>query len=296
MVLDVMYPEFQSTPPARGATKFVGSTLLYASISIHAPREGGDQGRFRAASENDHFNPRPPRGGRPRQATSFMGEPLFQSTPPARGATVGAPKSAATSSLFQSTPPARGATVREKVMQGQTLLFQSTPPARGATSVVPFCSSFSHHFNPRPPRGGRLDHNAVCAAHVVFQSTPPARGATLVIDQVWHRPDISLHAPREGGDHDFLSVRAADGISIHAPREGGDYARRQSGCTPQDFNPRPPRGGRRRNDREHYLDRKFQSTPPARGATQGSTAHRRYPAISIHAPREGGDSSIQMQK
>ena len=35
--------------------------------------------------------------------------------------------------------------------------------------------------------------------------------------------DISIHAPREGGDlGDALDV-AYSGISIHAPREGGDY-------------------------------------------------------------------------
>ena len=33
---------FQSTPPARGATKFPRSQLGLAAISIHAPREGGD--------------------------------------------------------------------------------------------------------------------------------------------------------------------------------------------------------------------------------------------------------------
>ena len=33
----------------------------------------------------------------------------------------------------------------------------------------------------------------------------------------------------------------------------------------------------------------FQSTPPARGATGPSPVNSRYTAISIHAPREGGD-------
>ena len=33
---------FQSTPPARGATKFPACLINYVKISIHAPREGGD--------------------------------------------------------------------------------------------------------------------------------------------------------------------------------------------------------------------------------------------------------------
>ena len=33
---------------------------------------------------------------------------------------------------------------------------------------------------------------------------------------------ISIHAPREGGDLDFLGTVLEIVISIHAPREGGD--------------------------------------------------------------------------
>ena len=35
-------------------------------------------------------------------------------------------------------------------------IFQSTPPARGATVAEFFVNIKSLHFNPRPPRGGRL--------------------------------------------------------------------------------------------------------------------------------------------
>ena len=34
---------FQSTPPARGATWSKSTMLKYSGISIHAPREGGDE-------------------------------------------------------------------------------------------------------------------------------------------------------------------------------------------------------------------------------------------------------------
>ena len=81
------------------------------------------------------------------------------------------------------------------------------------------------------------------------------------------------------------------------------------------FNPRPPRGGRLLRRACYHISIGFQSTPPARGATAGSpvqlpdlvfqstppargatppsrrknTAHIR---ISIHAPREGGDYKV----
>ena len=104
----------------------------YVKISIHAPREGGD---YKVV-----------RGGKLYK--------LFQSTPPARGATLGVAEDY-TNKPFQSTPPARGATVSLHHYLIANLLFQSTPPARGAT------------LRPRSCKGLKL-----------FQSTPPARGAT----------------------------------------------------------------------------------------------------------------------
>ena len=56
-------------------------------------------------------------------------------------------------------------------------------------------------------------------------------------------------------------------ISIHAPREGGDIKPHVQFMHTQNFNPRPPRGGRL-----NFLN----------GLLEGL-------AISIHAPREGGD-------
>ena len=56
-------------------------------------------------------------------------------------------------------------------------------------------------------------------------------------------------------------------ISIHAPREGGDHEGACDGCKWRDFNPRPPRGGRLCLYIVIPRDIAFQSTPPARGAT-----------------------------
>ena len=56
---------------------------------------------------------------------------------------------------------------------------------------------------------------------------------------------ISIHAPREGGDPDHYDRELACRISIHAPREGGDDQLGSFMGMVADFNPRPPRGGRR---------------------------------------------------
>ena len=79
-------------------------------------------------------------------------------------------------------------------------------------------------------------------------------------------------------------------ISIHAPREGGDIAATACACRSVNFNPRPPRGGRLRPTSSVGRIRVFQSTPPARGATESYRLMYRGLQISIHAPREGGDS------
>ena len=58
---------------------------------------------------------------------------------------------------------------------------------------------------------------------MIFQSTPPARGATNFPEKSCIFIDISIHAPREGGDFVlFLFLLPVLRISIHAPREGGD--------------------------------------------------------------------------
>ena len=60
-------------------------------------------------------------------------------------------------------------------------------------------------------------------------------------------------------------------ISIHALREEGDYPRDKSKTKPEDFYPRPPRGGRLRRTRAISARYEFLSTPSARRATAHAT-------------------------
>ena len=79
-----------------------------------------------------------------------------------------------------------------------------------------------------------------------FQSTHPARGATEAQADIGDLKRISIHAPREGCD-------PATGRGSHL----GD-----------DFNPRTPRGVRQLTPMLPDNAVGFQSTHPARGATQ----------------------------
>ena len=79
-------------------------------ISIHAPREGCDGIGVPAGHDPLlHFNPRTPRGVRLGPQMILTRPPVFQSTHPARGATLGE-QQGCPSMRFQSTHPARGAT------------------------------------------------------------------------------------------------------------------------------------------------------------------------------------------
>ena len=170
-------------------------------------------------SEVDWFQSTPPARGATLCVWFVMAYcSSFQSTPPARGATKRWVK-IIISTVFQSTPPARGAT---QVFDSQeaSCRFQSTPPARGATGFAPVSGGRTRGFNPRPPRGERpgiVDNNY---RGEMFQSTPPARGATWFSRSFSYSPFVSIHAPREGSD-----VNKVRKHLIH----GG-------------FNPRPPRG------------------------------------------------------
>ncbi len=146
-------------------------------------------------------------------------------------------------------------------------------------------------FNPRPPRGGRLFSLAypytaakfqstpsarratvsalLSGTETKFQSTPSARRATRIGLHCEISARISIHALREEGDLSVMVLGMGRGISIHALREEGDARARQARCQESDFNPRPPRGGRR--------------------VCAVLSQIRRN--ISIHALREEGDST-----
>ena len=77
----------------------------------------------------------------------------------------------------------------------------------------------------------------------IFQSTPPARGATGIFVCSRQTPNISIHAPREGGDNKFGKLSRVIVISIHAPREGGDGKENFSESQRSDISIHAPREG-----------------------------------------------------
>ena len=145
---------FQSTRPARGATTRESVLGFILGISIHAPRAGRDL-HMSIAPETSAISIHAPRAGRDIAYTSVVyGLSLFQSTRPARGATLLAGDFVFHHNDFNPRAP-RGARHSARDCRGDCIIFQSTRPARGAT------------------RSGRCQPK-----RAAFQSTRPARGAT----------------------------------------------------------------------------------------------------------------------
>ena len=197
--------EFQSTLPARGATRRGRAWLVARAFQSTLPARG--------ATRNIN------------QRTDAM---QFQSTLPARGATESSYQASSDTSIsihaprtgsdrpfpasggpgvgFQSTLPARGATLAALPAPRTSKSFQSTLPARGATFLVYGCPNIHGYFNPRSPHGERRSCSRRFARAYLFQSTLPARGATRPSHLPSHRAPISIHAPRTGSDLICLSL------------------------------------------------------------------------------------------
>ena len=100
-----------------------------------------------------------------------------------------------------------------------------------------------------------------------FNPRPPCGGRLFNYFSCLFCRKISIHAPRAGGDIvPPIPQFHPRTISIHAPRAGGDCFRIIDGGF-----------------------KRFQSTPPVRGATGDLVFRYRDKDISIHAPRAGGD-------
>ena len=145
---------FNPRPPCGGRPDAAQKLLFGMSISIHAPRAGGDGWSCTVDAEIYISIHAPRAGGDTRSTRSQRSAARFQSTPPVRGATlrinplyyilaisIHAPR--AGGDIFISSPSSSGGISIHAPRAGGDLT------ARAPTSLIPY-------FNPRPPCGGRL--------------------------------------------------------------------------------------------------------------------------------------------
>ena len=155
------------------------SAKSLSNISIHASRGGSDSavGNHRGLTMGfqstlpageatmppykvvyifHNFNPRFPRGKRPQSPALPPAAAKFQSTLPAGEAT--AVKVSRLSVRQISIHASRGGSDKIAPMKGADItIFQSTLPAGEATLMTFTLTASSSYFNPRFPRGKRLD-------------------------------------------------------------------------------------------------------------------------------------------
>ena len=81
-------------------------------------------------------------------------------------------------------------------------------------------------------------------------------------------------------------------ISIHAPREGSDFLCLKHETDNHYFNPRSPRGERRRSPTNRTTVADFNPRSPRGERRKYYKLFDSYSRISIHAPREGSDNCI----
>ena len=197
--------QFQSTPPARGATP---SAIQSPHLFLY-------------------FNPRPPRGGR-RQVyrRCLVQVSLFQSTPPARGATT---RPAVLQSPWKISihAPREGGDAPCRFPACQTVCISIHAPREGGDHPVIIHRPPRHDFNPRPPRGGRLLPVIAPSMGTGFQSTPPARGATQVAVGLRAAPGFQSTPPARGATSKCRSNTWKKIYFNPRPPRGG----RQQRCT-----------------------------------------------------------------
>ena len=126
-------------------------------------------------------------------------------------------------------------------------------------------------------------------ASTVFLSTPSARRATRHLFAVGLELPISIHALREEGDLRHRGKAAFYWISIHALREEGDPLRTFRLLAVIYFYPRPPRGGRLRQNDIHRNIGEISIHALREEGDKVSSEYRKIFCISIHALREEGD-------
>ena len=190
------------------------------------------------------FNPRAPRGARQRILRHLEEVRRFNPRAP-RGARLHQPHLIRLSDPCFNPRAPRGARPSMRWHVIRVWSFQSTRPARGATEIFRQSNS-SQGFNPRAPRGAR-------------HGKQPGPGDSK---------RVSIHAPRAGRDAlciaDYMSLPT---FQSTRPARGATRRLRPWLLRCMCFNPRAPRGARRKRISNRSKENRFQSTRPARGAT-----------------------------
>ena len=280
--------QFQSTLPARGATRPRVPESPHRNFNPRSPHGERRRQRPKKKIKKSYFNPRSPHGER----RGILSSPTDE-----RRISIHAPRT--------------GSDFRRSV-KGFPPKYFNPRSQHGERPMGSPEKKRKRHFNPRSPHGERrAGESRLRRADSISIHAPrtgsdrSGAGRTAV-----HLP-ISIHAPRTGSDIINNSTFETIKISIHAPRTGSDrespahgaglhyfnprsphgerHAPHQRRPSAFDFNPRSPHGERRDAIAPLPTQRDFNPRSPHGERRQSSGAMSMTQIISIHAPRTGSD-------
>ena len=168
-------------------------------------------------------------------------------------------------------------------------------PREGSDCTALGAEQPRNDFNPRSPRGERLSTDPLFTAQLFISIHAPREGSDMTgEDTLTRKYQFQSTLPARGATTAKILFRTAS-VDFNPRSPRGERRVVVSRLSPLlgNFNPRSPRGERRRIDVFHIIQILFQSTLPARGATAGVFRQLHSPQISIHAPREGSDRSLE---
>ena len=206
----------------------------------------------------------------------------FQSTLPARGATVSSHGSASHELTFQSTPPARGAT-QGHLSASRARQISIHAPREGSDATYSDRAGRICYFNPRPPRGERPARVVWMAQNNNYFNPRPPRGERqLTRSGVERENNFNPRPPRGERRAWERVVSAGEPFQSTPPARGATPGRTLPRLPGMNFNPRPPRGERLGSWSIAAASSIFQSTPPARGATANRYKNARANLCRVH--------------
>ena len=188
-------------------------------------------------------------------------------------------------------------------------------PRVGSDRLFASYSSGHLNFNPRSPRGERLEAPFLPADHEISIHAPRV-GSDHCRSHDARRGHISIHAPRVGSDDDFIlqlpclddfNPRSPRGerlirelfqmviraISIHAPRVGSDVVFLPDELETATFQSTLPAWGATSFECQLSKPILFQSTLPAWGATRSSKQRLSQSKFQSTLPAWGATSGLR---
>ena len=263
-----------------------------------------------------NFNPRSPHGERRQieETSDKLNE--FQSTLPARGATLAITMRTFRACYFNPRSPHGERRTPRRADPCGWSNFNPRSPHGERRAYHTTCDRVADHFNPRSPHGERrqarreearrrkisihaprtgsdADAALRMAAAMQFQSTLPARGATDgyycevaptgTFQSTLPARGATCHLLPRGIPIIYFNPRSPHGERLFRPVPDGTYGAFQSTL---------PARGATASIRFLVDGAVFQSTLPARGATFPALSPTKRSTISIHAPRTGSDNAL----